>query len=250
MSFLEFIEDVKEREKTLTVFTAADEDDRLFTELADFFSVQNIDVRRGKVDPDGPQNFVVLHQDGEAVAVSTLEDVRDSLFVGGSDPQYSGEPWLTDDETPDVLASLGNTTFTAREEDRYLITQISHYIEEIAWKAGAGTVHSGFGKLSALRDDAANYGIYTKIVEAGVDVHVYGERDVEFPADAAFEVHADDSEEVRRSRFVAFDGAGETEDKAAMIAVEEEPDSYRGFWTFEDEFVDEIIDYVERAHMR
>lgn len=247
MSLLDFIDDVKEREKTLTVFTAA-EDEQLFAELADFFEVQNITVRRGEVDGGGPQNFVVLHQEDEAVAVSTLEDVRDSLFLGGSSPRFPGQLRLTEGETPDVLKSLGNTTFTAESKDRYLITQISHYIEEIAWRTGAGTVHSGFRTLSTLRDDAATYGIYTKLLEEGVDVHVYGEADVEVPEDTGFTVHRDDTEELRQSRFVVFDGGGDRTNKAAMIATEEEPNSYRGFWTFEADFVDEIFSYVERTY--
>jgi len=247
MSLLDFIEDVKEREKTLTVFTA-DEDEQLFTELADFFEKQNITVRRGEVEGGGPQNFVVLHQESNAVAVSTLEAIRESLFLGGTSPRFPGQIRLREGETPDVLSSLGNTTFRAREEDRYLITQISHYIEEIAWGTGGGTIHSGFRTLSELRDDAANYGIYTKLVEAGVDVHVYGDPDVDFPVDTGFEIHAETTDEVRQSRFVVFDGGGDPTDKAAMVAIEEEPGSFRGFWTFDGPFVDEIFAYVERTY--
>lgn len=243
MSLLDFIEDVEEREKTLTVFTASD-DDQLFTELAEFFEVQNVTVRRGQVEPGGPQNFIVLHQDGEAVAVSTLEDVRESLFLGGSSPQFPAELRLTEGETPDVLSSMGNTTFTAHSDDRFLITQISHYIEEIAWRAGTGTVHSGFQTLSTLRDDAATYGIYTKLVEADIEVHVYGEADVDFPTDTGFRIHPIDAQEIRQSRFVVFDGAGHASQKAALVAVVDEPDTYRGFWTFDVALVDEILDYV------
>lgn len=249
MSLLDFIEDVNEREKTLTVFTAK-EDEQLFGELAEFFEVQNITVRRGEVEEGGPQNFVVLHQEGDAVAVSTLQDVRDSLFLGGSSPQFPGELRLTEGNAPDVLSSLGNTTFTARDEDRYLIAGISHYIEEIAWRARGGTIHSGFGTLSALRDDAASYGIYTKLDEAGVDVHVYGESDAEFPDGTGFAIHSEDTEEVRQSRFVVFDGAGDPTDKAAMVATEEERNSYRGFWTFDGEFVDEILAYLDRTYVQ
>jgi len=247
MSLFDFIGDVKEREKTLTVFTA-DDDEQLFTELAEFFEKQNITVRRGEVEGGGPQNFVVLHQESDAVAVSTLEDIRESLFLGGASPRFPGQIRLTEGKTPDVLSSLGNTTFRAREEDQYLITQISHYIEEIAWRARGGTIHSGFRTLSELRDDTANYGIYTKLVEAGVDVHVHGESNATFPEDTGFEIHGGATDEITQSRFVVFDGGGDPTDKAAMVAVEEEPGSFRGFWTFDGAFVDEILAYVERTY--
>ncbi|PSQ59238.1 hypothetical protein BRD18_03940, partial [Halobacteriales archaeon SW_7_71_33] len=86
MSLAEFIDDVREREKTLTVFT---DDASVVEALRDFFEVQNVAVRRGETEGDGPEDFVVLHEEGEAVAASTLADVRGGLFLDVADP---GEP--------------------------------------------------------------------------------------------------------------------------------------------------------------
>ncbi len=248
MSLADFIEDVKSREKTLTVFTPED-DDQLFDELVGFFEVQNITVREGHVEPGGPQNFVVLHQEDEAVAVSTLEDVRETLFIDGGRSGFGGVRVDADEsETPDVVTSLGNTTFSADGEDRFLLTQIAHYIQELAWRSGGGRLHSGVQRLSTLREDASAHEICRKLADRGVGVHVYGAPDADVATPPGIRVYPEDDPEVADVRFVAFDGDGDDSRKGAMVATEEEPGSFRGFWTFEASFVDEIIAYLERTY--
>lgn len=246
MSLSGFVDEIKEREKTLTVFTAA-EDEQLFDELEEFFGIQNITVRQGRVDPDGPQNFVVLHQEGNAVAVSTLEDVRNSLFLGGASSRIRGEMSLAEDESPDVINSLGNTTFSVDGDDRHLVTQISHYIQDLAHDAGDGVLHAGVQRLSNLDTSADSYELYSKIADAGVEVHVYGRPDATVSGDAVH-VHSPDAEEVVTTRFAVFDGAGDDAMKAAMIAIGPEDGEYRGFWTFEASIVDDVREYLEGAY--
>lgn len=77
---------------------------------------------------------------------------------------------------------------------------------------------------------------------------MYGEPDVDFPGNTGFETHTEVTEEVNQSRFVVFDGGGNPTDKAATVALEEEPGSFRGFWTFDATFVDEVLAYVERTY--
>jgi hypothetical protein len=47
---------------------------------------------------------------------------------------------------------------------------------------------------------------------------------------------------------VAFDGDGDDEEKAAVLAREEAPNDWRGFWTVDAATVDEIIDYTTATY--
>lgn len=249
MSLSDFVDDVKEREKTLTVFTE-DDDEELFSQLRDFFDVQTITVRRGHVEGGGPQNFVVLHQEDDAVAVSTLNDVRDSLFLGEEPASFRrSDAALPNGKTPDVVSSLGNTTFSVDSEDWMLVTQISNYIGELAFRTGEGTVHSGVRRLSALAEDASRMGMYRKLADAGLETHVYGRGDADPPALPGVSIHPTDDEEIARTRFDVFDGAGDDASKAAMVAIEASSESFRGFWTFEAGLVDDLLAYVRDTYI-
>ncbi|PSQ18834.1 hypothetical protein BRD00_03545 [Halobacteriales archaeon QS_8_69_26] len=245
MSFSTFVDDVKEREKTLTVFAANDES--TLSELRDFFEVQNIAVRRGHVEGDEPRDFVVLHQEGDAVAVSTLRDLRQSLFLTDR-PSGFGSSFDVD-EAPDVVNSLGNTTFSVDCEDRTLLTQISNYVGELAFRAGSGTVHSGIRRISALTEDPSRLALYRKVADAGVETHVYAARDADIPEIGGVSVHVSDADEIASARFDVFDGAGDDASKAAMVAFDQGEDSFRGFWTFEADIVDEIEAYVRETYL-
>lgn len=242
MSLAEFVDDVREREKTLTVFT---ENGSIVEELREFFEVQNIAVRRGEVEGEAPEDFVVLHQEGEAVAVSTLSDVRGSLFLEGGVGGDTHGLQVADGDTPDVIGSLGNTTFTADGEDDHLLAQIAHYIADLAFRTGAGAVHTddsritvGTGGRTRARD------VDRKLLDAGVEVHVYGT-----PEDLAegTVVHDADAAEFEHARFVVFDGDGDDADKAALVVTTGNGD-YRGFWTFEAKIVDEILGYLRATY--
>lgn len=241
MSLAEFVDDVREREKTLTVFS---DDETIVDELRDFFEVQNISVRRGTVEGAGPDDFVVLHQEGAAVAVSTLADVRESLFLGGAVGRSGSTRGLqvVDVETPDVIASLGNTTFTAEGDDDLLLSQISHYIADLAFRTGAGAVHTGPHRIAAV-DGARTQNVDRKLIEAGVQLHVYGDGETHEEAI----LHGVDTEEVESTRFVVYDGDGDDAYKAALVATTENGD-YRGFWTFEARIVDEILGYLRGTY--
>ncbi len=242
MSLAEFVDDVREREKTLTVFT---DEESIVEELREFFEVQNIAVRRGQVEGDAPDDFVVLHQEGEAVAVSTLSDVRESLFLGGGVGTDTRRLQVDAAETPDVIGSLGNTTFTADGEDDHLLAQIAHYIADLAFRTGAGAVHTDASRITVgtgPRTRASD--VDRKLLEAGVEVHVYG--DPEDTVEGTV-LHGVDAAEFERARFVVFDGDGDDADKAALVVTTGDG-NYRGFWTFEAKIVDEILGYLRATY--
>jgi len=243
MSLADFVDDVRQREKTLTAFTG---DESIVEELRNFFEVQNIAVRRGEVEGDAPEDFVVLHQEGEAVAVSTLADVRDRLFLAGR-ADSRRELRVTDVETPDVIGSLGNTTFTADGEDDMLLAQITHYIADLAFRTGGGAVHTGPTRIAEMDGrQTRDRDVDRKLLDAGVEVNVYGQSDT--VAEGVVH-HETDAAEFETTRLVVFDGDGDDARKAALVVAVTDGD-YRGFWTFEAKIVDEILGYLRATYRR
>lgn len=245
MSLSDFVEEVTETNKTLTVFVA-DEDDPVFAEVERFFGVQNVTVRRQLVDPDGPRDFVVLHQDGDPVAVSTLSDLRDSLFLRGADSKVPSDASLAEGRTPDVVRSMGNTTFTAAGGEAMLLTQISHHVLELAHRTGRGRIHVGIGPRSSLEYDPERTGAFGKLADAGVEVHLYGPG-ADGVSDPRVEIH-DATGEGEDCRFAVFDGGGDDARKVAMVAIDPEGERYSGFWTFEAALVDDVLAYLESTY--
>ncbi|PSQ39660.1 hypothetical protein BRD13_02145 [Halobacteriales archaeon SW_5_70_135] len=243
MSLAEFVDDVREREKTLTVFT---DDASVVEALRDFFEVQNVAVRRGETEGDGPEDFVVLHQEGEAVAVSTLADVREGLFLDVADP---GEPTgglrTTDAGTPDVIGSLGHSIFNVEGEDDMLLAQTAHYVADLAYRVGGGAVHTGHNRIAETDDGASrDRDVDRQLTAAGVELHVYGRPDG--VVDEVV-VHETDATEFETTRFAVFDGDGDDADKVALLVTLDDGD-YRGFWTFEARIVDQILGYLRATY--
>jgi hypothetical protein len=143
-----------------------------------------------------------------------------------------------------VIGSLGNTTFTAEGEDDLLLSQIARYIADLAFRTGAGAVHTGAPRIVAEGDHTGD--VDSKLVEAGVELHVYGDAGRERVSEAAI-CHDTDSQEVATTRFVVYDGDGDDADKAALVATTADGD-YRGFWTFEAKIVDEILSYLRATY--
>jgi hypothetical protein len=74
-------------------------------------------------------------------------------------------------------------------------------------------------------------------------VHVAGASDWEPPELEGLAYHRSDDPGVAATWFVVFD-APDALDRCALVAEEHEPDSYRGFWTYDPERVAAIVDDV------
>ena len=61
--------------------------------------------------------------------------------------------------------------------------------------------------------------------------------------------HAETAEEIERSWFVIFDGDGDDSYKTALLATEQAPNSFYGFWSDDPELVDSIGNYLEKAYL-
>lgn len=203
-------------------------------DLQSFFAVQSVTLRRAATDDATPRNFVVLHDDDTFVEAASLKSLYrvvrpDSPLLDVSDP--------ADIEYPDLLRAIDQTVFTDYGRARMIVA--SREIEQDAERYG-GSLHAGFQQLSKLRPQ---HRLYERLAAAGVDTHVYGQPDWTVPTDA-HTIHASDDPELTATWFVVLDSDDE-DAKRALLAEERERDQFFGFWTFDSDIVDAILDRLD-----
>lgn len=232
MSLSELIEGVEAAEKTLVVYNAED----AVEEIRERFADRNVAVE--SAGAARPERFLVLSHDGEfldAIGVDALLEEPET-----ERPGFGAEAYRP------ILSRLDETMFTSYDGRRMLAA--SREIEDRAWRIGRGELHAGFQRLSTLETQLE---AYTRL--GGRDalvVHAYAVPDAPVPEQDAFFVHPERSEEIERSWFVAYDGAGLDENKCALLAEEREPDSFYGFWTYDPDTVDYVIDHLSSSYLQ
>lgn len=235
MTLSSIVEDVTGQERTLTIYDASDPE--AVRAVEDHFIVQRVSVEESTA-PDGPDDFAVLHDDGEFLAAADLETLRRAVsFEAG----LLGATDLAEVPTPDVLKHVGNTTFTSYGKRRMILA--SREIEERAWRAGGGELYSGFQKLSLFRHQ---WELYERVADRGVSIHAYGVPDWNPPDVPWLTVHASDDEEIRRSWFVGFDSPDDRD--CALLAEECAPNEFGGFWTYDDSIVDDVLGHLRETY--
>jgi len=137
-------------------------------------------------------------------------------------------------EYPDLLQQIDHTVFTDYGWRRMTIA--SREIEEFAYRHG-GSLHAGFQAFSNLKPQ---YTLYDRLARAGVDTHLYGEPDWRVPSEV-HDLHEYEDDEIRSTWFVVLDAERDAE-KRALLAEERERDQFYGFWTFDEDIVDTILD--------
>jgi DICT domain-containing protein len=225
MSLSELIAGVEAHRKTLTVYNTDPGD---AATLRDRFSERNVAVESAHT-PEGPESYAVLHRDGEFLTAAAVEDVL-ARDTGAT-------------ERP-ILDHIDQTTFTSYDTGQ--MTAASREIEDRAWRIGAGQLHAGFQTVSVI---GSQLDAYEQLASReGLDVHAYGYPDAEVPDHEGFTVHVERSREIRESWFVVYDGDGDDASKCALLAEEREPRSFYGFWTYDPDTVDWIVDHLRSAY--
>jgi DICT domain-containing protein len=235
MSLTELIAGVEDHEKTLTVFNA---DNGTVETLREQFHDRNVAIS-GEGTPSGkPEAFVVLADEDGFVTAADVETVVDP-DTEPTDPGFEGGSYQP------ILDHLDETMFTSYDIEQMVAA--SREIEDRAWRVGKGSIHSGFQKLSILE---GQMDIYAQLAEKeSLDVHAYAVPDAEVPDhDTSLTIHVERSDEIERSWFVAYDGAGIDVNKCALLAEEREPRSFYGFWTYDPSTVDFIIEHLESRY--
>ena len=247
MSLIEIIAGVEAREATLTVF---DSDPDVAETLAEHFADRNVRVVAERA-ADGPDGYAVLSRDGEfvtAVAVDELLPEREAEGSGSerdsdADPAEGSE---ASDGTArrrvgePVLDHLDETMFTSYSHADMVAA--SREIEDRAWRLGDGALHAGFQTLDVLTNEANTYDRLGE--KADLDVHAYAAAEGDAPPPDHYTVHIGRTAEIRETWFVAYDGGGYDEAKCALLAEEREPGRFYGFWSYDPETVETIIEYL------
>jgi len=245
----DIIADLDSREKTLTVRND-DEPEPLVGMLEEMVDAPDVAVQRSDPDDVGPGNVVILEDeegDAERLAISSIADVGNSVLMVNSDLYVTGTRSIDEVDTPNVLAGLDETTFTVSGKQQMLLIEISRHLESLAYRAGGSTLHAGFQELSRIEDERGTSAVYERLVDADVDVHVYGVPDRRPDLPDAIDVHAYDAEELRRSWFVVNTDCPDDR-KGALLAEEVGPNEWTGVWTFDSHLVDRIDAYLRETY--
>lgn len=203
--------------------------------LRSYFEPQNVRVRSGPEDPDGPTDFAVLHDDSRFLAASRLWDVYRYLDPKARVGTANGR------RPPDVLAELRDRTFS--RFDRRRMVMASREIERRAWAVGSGELHVGFQNLSRADRQSP---VFDRLTEADLEVHAYGHPDATLLMDVEHHAHA--TPEIADVWFLAFDGDGDDDRACAMAGEEVEPGAFDGMFSDRAPVAESLIDYLRRTY--
>jgi hypothetical protein len=239
MSLTELISGVEDHEKCLTVFNT---DAETIEAVRDQFRDRNLSVRGDRTESGRPGSFAVLSseregEDDEFVTATSLDEVLT--------PPGAVENDLDGEVRHPILDHLDETMFTSYDIKQ--MVSASREIEDRAWRLGKGSLYAGFQRLSILEDQMD---IYTRLAsQDGLDVHAYAYPDASVPEhDTDLTIHVERTDEIADSWFVVYDGDGVDVNKCALLAEEREPRAFYGFWTYDPDTVDWLVDYLEDAY--
>ncbi|SMO52131.1 hypothetical protein [Halorubrum cibi] len=209
------------------------------------------------------ENLVLLVDDNEVIAGSTLEALSDAILFVNSDLYITNARSPEDLELPSVITGLDDTVFTLRgypesNRQKLLLITISRFIERAALTAGGGTLRSSFQRLSRLEDELGTRRVYERVADGGVDAHLYGVPD-DPPTGLEATIHGGRSSDFTDSWFVVFEPPGgpasvdaETDlargvnGGVGLLAVETKPRIWHGVWTFDPDRLRAISRYIRR----
>jgi hypothetical protein len=207
-------------------------------DIASYFDIAPDDVSRQRAS-DRADGIAVVTIGGDRSLEARVDALR-SAVTTTAEVIRNADP---DEALPsDLLASLDRATFTSHDKRRLLVA--SRHIERRVHRVGSGTLHAGFQRLSRLANDVPTLAYYNLLARAGVDVYAYGIPDERPDLASGITAVSVECDEIAATWMVAFDGDGDDTEKAALLAREEAPNDWRGFWTFDPATVDDVIDYT------
>jgi len=240
MSLRDVITYITRKEKTLVVFNPPAES-TLVADLRDYFSTQNVVVAGKQTHSGEPENIAVLRLNGEVLASVPVTQLTDLLDGGGLRETGIG---IDDTDYHEILQHLKETTFTSHNKAD--MVAISHEIEDRALRVGGGRLLVGFQRASKLLEQTDRY---ERLAAQSLDLHTFA-----IPGDpvdiTGLNHHTETATEIKKSWFVVFDGNGGDNYKTALLATEQAPNQFYGFWSDDPEIVDTIGDHLDKTYLR
>lgn len=224
---------------------------RIVTEMLErLFEDQPVDVSDQGLPEETPDG-VYLVENGEIIAKSPLEQLLRAILLINSDLFITGTRALPEIEVPDVLAGLDDVPFRLRgypesHKEKLVLIVISRYIERLAWEAGAGRLRTGLQSLRRISDEVGTATVYERVAGTDVDVHLYGRPGWAPTPNSSITTHAGYSDDFTDSWFVVFVPKDETDRHAALLALEEAPNEWVGWFTYREPVVRELNRTIER----
>lgn len=240
MSLTDVIEYVSGTEKTLVVFNPP-ADSTLITDLRDYFSTQNVTITGKQTSSGEPENVAVLRLNGEVLASVPVTQLQELLAGGGLRETGVG---IDDTDYHEILQHLKETTFTSY--DKAEMVAISHEIEDRAHRVGGGRLLAGFQEPTKLAKQADRY---ERLAIKPLAVHTFAVPGEPIKIDGLTH-HTAATTEIRESWFVVFDGDGEESYKTALLATEQAPTQFYGFWSDDPKIVDSICEHLETTYLK
>jgi hypothetical protein len=227
MSLHALIADIEARRMTLTVVNA---EESTVEEVRQQYADRNLEITHKRLDGD-PRRFAVLSRDGEFVTALSLEEVR----------APPGGPTT-------VLDHLDETLFTS-----YSIRQMflaSREIEDRAWRVEAGELHAGFQTLDVLEGQTEAYNQLGEHTDLSVHAYAVPGDGPAVPNHDHYTLHVEGAAEISETWFVVYDGGGIAEKKCALLAEERDSRSFYGFWSYDPDTVDYLLEYLRGTYGR
>jgi hypothetical protein len=209
------------------VDTQSDHCDR----ITDYVGVHNVLIKY-TTDEQFPESTVTVQNGDEVLSVDRIETVVD--YLDGWESELAGVG-----EQPSLFGALDETVFRSSNKRQLLFA--SRLIETRAATVGDGRLSAGFQQLSLAAPQLSFY----KSLPSTVTVSVYGEPDWVPPADsgiAAYDPGVDDNADYW---WVIFDGTADNSSHAALLAEEQSPGEYTGFWTYRPSIIDAMRAVVD-----
>jgi DICT domain-containing protein len=229
-SLYEIVDGVHTESKTVRALNVTDED--RFRAVEEYLARHDVDIVRE--DGGTETDVLVVESDGETLARDSIRSVE--RFAEA--PPAAG---YEDARIPPVVEHLDDTRFQSYDKRQMILA--SRIGEFRAWNRGSGELHAGFQRLSKVDFQRA---VYEQLQTSDVDVHVYGVDDWDRTDEVDMHVHVNGDDEVYDHWWVVYDGDGHEADKYALIAQEQSPSEWFGFWTYGSSTVDRLLDRMPR----
>ena len=220
--------------------------------LEDLFEQQSVAVDEATAAAYD-EDTVLLVEDDDVVATSPLASLQDAILMVNSDLYITGTRDMAATDVPAVIDGLAEAPFSLRgypasNKEKLLLILISRHIERKAYQHGEGTLRSSFQRLSRIADERGTREAYELVASTDVDVHVYGQPDWTPDEEFGVTMHGGYKWDFRYSWFVLYDPPEDSDEGAALLAIETDPGEWEGFWTYQQSLVDDLAAYI-RQHL-
>lgn len=200
--------------------------------------------------PSDASNVVALVRENEVVATSSLPTVMNACLLVNGDLYRTGLSGIEKHEAPAIITALDETVFELRgfpasNKEKLLLIIVSRFIERLALERGSGRLRATFQRLSRIGQELGTRGVYGRLSDADVELHLYGQDDGLLPDGVTATVHTGTHEGYRRSWCVSYVPEDPADRHAALVAIQIGHNAWRGTWTYDADRVREVDRILE-----